>query len=93
MTCSNDSTVKRPVSPTIMTGLALAAVLALGSYASSTYADDRHDRDNRGERHREYRGYYNAPPVVYGAPYYYAPPVVYGPGIGVNLPGVDINIR
>jgi len=42
-------------------------------------------------------GYYVAPPVVYGSPYYGAPyyappPVVYGPGVGIALPGVNINI-
>jgi hypothetical protein len=40
------------------------------------------------------------PPVVYGSPYdglcygspYNPPPVVHGPGIGIGLPGVNINI-
>jgi hypothetical protein len=39
------------------------------------------------------RGYYSAPPVVYGNPGYYPPPVVYGPAVGVYLPGVSIGIR
>jgi hypothetical protein len=31
--------------------------------------------------------------VVYGGPYYAPPPVVYGAGVGINLPGVSINIH
>jgi hypothetical protein len=80
-------------------GLAVAALLALGAFASPAHADDRND--HRGYHHNWNGGYYNAPPVVYGSPYgnsyygtpYYAPPVIYGPGIGINLPGVNIGIR
>ncbi|MDR3440532.1 hypothetical protein [Telmatospirillum sp.] len=61
--------------------------------------DHSRDRDDhRRNRHDWDGGYYRAPPVVYGGPYnngygYYPPPVVYGPGIGVVLPGLNINIR
>jgi len=74
-------------------GLALSAVLVLGSFATSASADDRgHDRGHdRG--YGWSGGYYAAPPVVYDAPGYYPPPVVYGPGIGINLPGVSVGIH
>jgi hypothetical protein len=78
-------------------GLALSAVLALGSFATSASADERdHDRGHDRGHGRDYGysgGYYGAPPVVYDAPGYYAPPVVYGPGIGINLPGVSVGIH
>jgi hypothetical protein len=70
----------------VATGLILAATLAVGSFSGSASAEWR-DRDHRGERHGWDRGYYRAPPVVYGTPYY-APPVVYGSPFGLN-----INIR
>jgi hypothetical protein len=79
----------------VATGVILAATLALGSFSGAARAE-WHDRDHRGERaewrdrdyHGEHhdwdRGYYRAPPVVYGRPYY-APPVVYGSPFGLNL--------
>ena len=63
--------------------------------------NQRHRDDHRQWRRgdRGYDGdrgyYYGAPPVVYGSPggYYGSPPpVVYGPGIGIGLPGVNINL-
>jgi len=77
-------------------GIALSALLALGSFAAPASAEYY----QRGY-HNWNGGYYHAPPVVYGSPYnggyygspYYAPPVVYGPGIGISLPGVNIGIR
>src|ERR1700691_2607770 len=98
MTWINPTTLKRHLSAKLMGGLALAAVLTLGSFAGPAHAEWRDD--HRG--HNWSGGYYRAPPVVYGSPYgssyygapgYYAPPVVYGPGIGVSLPGVNIGIR
>jgi len=68
----------------LVVGLALAAVLALSSFATAARADD-HWRHDRGWHHGWTGGYYSAPPVVYGAPGYYPPPVVYGPGIGINI--------
>jgi hypothetical protein len=103
MTRITDNTSKRPpamLSPKYAAGIAIAALLALGSFAAPANAE--RDGDNRGENHNWNGGYYNAPPVVYGSPYgssyygyspYYAPPVVYGPGVGVSLPGINIGIR
>ena len=40
-----------------------------------------------------YHGGYGSPyDGYYGSPYYSPPPVVYGPGIGITLPGVNINL-
>jgi hypothetical protein len=76
--------------------LALSVLVVLGTFVASANAQPRRDehRDVRRDFHHDSRGraYYGAPPVVYGAPYYAPPPVVYGPGIGINLPGVSINI-
>lgn len=52
--------------------------------------------DHRGERRHddwERRHYHRTPPVVYGSPYYYPPPVIYNPGFGLNLPGLNIQVR
>ncbi len=79
--------------------LALAAAFLAGTFTASASADDRrgghpdfHGRP--GDRGYPPRGdYYRPPPVAYGGPYYPPPPVAYGPGVGINLPGVNINIR
>jgi hypothetical protein len=97
MTCSDDTRSKRLPSAKIVTGLALSALLVLGAVATLARAEDHRDWRG-GDRHGNNRGYYGAPPVVYGAPYYspgyyYPPPVIYGSGIGINLPGVAIGIR
>jgi hypothetical protein len=92
------TTSKRRLSAKLATGLAIAAILAVGTFAGSANADWRND--HRGY-HNWNGGYYRAPPVVYGSAYnngyygspYYAPPVVYGPSIGISLPGVNIGIR
>jgi hypothetical protein len=92
MTCSNRTTPKRLFSARVVTGLALSALIVLGTIATPALADDHHDRrGGYGDRYRG--GYYNPPPVVYGSPYYAPPPVVYGPSIGIALPGVAIGIR
>lgn len=77
---------------TLFSGLALSALLALGTFAVPASAEDNHRGDYRGNEHRDdhrdNRGWnngYQAPPVVYGAPAYYPPPVVYGSGIGINI--------
>jgi hypothetical protein len=63
---------------------------------------DRRGWDHRGWDNRNYDhrgdgrwsgGYYSPPPVVYGRPYYAPPPVVYDPGIGIYLPGINLNFR
>jgi len=79
----------------------------VASASAENWTAQHNAEKNRGHRdeHRHGRGndggyYYSAPPVVYGSPYdgsyygspYNPPPVVYGPGIGIGLPGVNINI-
>ncbi len=103
MTCI-DTPSKRRRSAKLAAGLAIAALLVLGTGAGLARADDRDHRGwERQENHEHSHwtgGYYRAPPVVYGgyyaqpAPYYYAPPpVYYGSGIGITLPGINFNIR
>ena len=100
---------KRRLSTTLAAGLALSALLVLGAGIGTARADDRDSRGwDRQENHHHGHwtgGYYRAPPVVYGygsgyytqpAPtYYYAPPppVYYGSGIGVTLPGINLNFH
>ena len=91
---------KRRLWAPLMAGFAVAGLLLLGAGIGSARADDRHEREfyRHQERHGHWDGgYYRAPPVVYGrayaAPGYYPPPVVYGPGIGLSLPGINVNIR
>jgi len=93
MTCVNETASKRRLPTTLAAGLALATLLAVG--AGVARADDhRHWDHDRHYDHHWTGGYYRAPPVVYAAPGYYAPPpVVYGPGIGITLPGINLNIR
>jgi hypothetical protein len=68
----------------VAVGFILTAALALGSFSGSARAQ-WHDGDRRGHHHGYWdRGYYEAPPVVYGRPYY-APPVVYGFPPGLNI--------
>ncbi len=87
-------TKRRSKLPVLM---ALSGLFVLGTVATSADAQPR--RVEHHEFHHEWRhdghgrAYYPAPPVVYGSPYYAPPPVVYGPGIGINLPGVSINIQ
>jgi hypothetical protein len=100
MTRIIDTTSKRGLLAKLAAGLAISAMLALGTFAGSANARTYHHYYNGG--------YYRAPPVVYGSrygssyygssyyggsPYYYAPPVVYGPGIGISLPFIGIQIR
>jgi hypothetical protein len=101
MTRIVNSNAKRRRSAKLAAGLVIAAVLALGTFATSASADERWG-EHHGYHHNWNGGYYQAPPVVYGSPYgygyygspYYSPPpVVYGPGIGISLPGVNIGIR
>jgi hypothetical protein len=100
MTRIIDTTSPRRLSATLAAGLAISALLALGTFTGSAEA--------RGYYHYYNGGYYRAPPIVYGSPYrggyygspyyggspyYYPPPVIYGPGIGISLPFVNLNIR
>jgi hypothetical protein len=93
-------TISKPrLSAKLAGRVAIAALLALGAFASPASAD--WDGGHRGNYQNWNGGYYQAPPVVYGSPYgngyygspYNAPPVVYGPDIGISLPGVNIGIR
>jgi hypothetical protein len=101
MTRITDTTSQRRLlSAKLVAGLAIAAILALGTFAGSASAEER-GRGHRGYDHHWNGGYYRSPPVVYGSSYggayygspYYAPPVIYGPGIGIRLPGIGIGIR
>jgi hypothetical protein len=70
----------------------LVAGVILTAFVAPLAVTGAHAEDRGGHRDWHHdrgwdRGYYRAPPVVYGSPYY-APPVVYGPGFGLN-----INIR
>jgi hypothetical protein len=100
MTRIIDTTSKCRLSAKLAAGLAISAMLALGTSTGPANARTYH--------HYYSGGYYRAPPVVYGSrygssyygspyyggsPYYYAPPVVYGPGIGISLPFIGIQIR
>jgi len=101
MTCIIDAKSNR-LSAKLLTGLAISAVLVLGTLAVPASAQEHRDdhrpgpqdhRDDRGG-HRDWGGaYYSAPPVVYGTPYYAPPPVIYGSGIGIEVPGISVNIR
>jgi hypothetical protein len=95
MTCIIDAMSKRRLSAELYAGLAISALLAVGTFAGPAEAQYRH------QSHYYNGGYYRAPPVVYGSPYgnsyygnsyYYPPPVIYGPGIGINLGGIGIGI-
>ena len=98
MTGIIDTRSKRHLSARLAGGLAIAALLAVGTFAASANAEGW---EHHGNRHHWNNGYYAAPPVVYGSPYgysyygqpYYPPPVVYAPGIGIGLPGINVNIR
>lgn len=99
MTQSTNILSQRRLSRKLAGGLAVSALLALGTFATPANADWNGDRG--GYDHNWNGGYYHAPPVVYGSSYgngyygqpYYAPPVVYGPAVGISLPGVNIGIR
>jgi hypothetical protein len=94
MTRMIDTTSKRRLPAKLATGLAVAALLVLGAGSAMARDEGHRGGDGRGYGHWN-GGYYRAPPVVYGgyAPGYYPPPVVYGPGIGIGLPGLNVNIR
>jgi hypothetical protein len=101
MTWIIDTNSKRRLSAKLAAGIAISAMLALGTFAGSASAGETGGQD-RGYYNWN-GGYYNAPPVVYGSPYgssyygyspyYNPPPVVYGPGVGISLPFVNLNIR
>jgi hypothetical protein len=101
MTRIINTTSKRQLSAKLGAGLAICAILALGTFAGTAQARDRDDGGRGGWGGGWGGGYYAAPPVVYGSTYgygyygapYYAPPVVYGPDVGISLPGVSIGIR
>jgi hypothetical protein len=79
-------------------GAVVGAILLVGTMASPASARWGDHNERWGERHGWNGNYYRPPPVVYGG-YgdrygYYPPPVVYGrPGFGIQLPGVNLNIR
>jgi len=91
MTWIIDTKSPRRLSVKLMGGLAISALLAVGTFGAPANAASR-DQQNLPPL---YGGYYAAPPAAYGSPYgygyvqpygyygqpYSAPPVVYGPGI------------
>ncbi len=84
MTKTIDFSTKRRRPVAVVAGVILAATFACVALSGSASAEDR-GRDHHDWHHRDsHRGYYGAPPVVYGEPYY-APPVVYGPGLSINI--------
>src|SRR6202035_3373842 len=94
MTCLIDTTSKRRLSAKLAGGLAISALLALGTFATAASAEDR--GEHRGDHYHNWNGgYYNAPPVVYGSPYgngYYGAPYLYyavvlRPRVGSRLSG------
>jgi len=103
MTRTTDTKSKRHLLAKLAAGLAISAFLVLGTFvppasAENWAAQDQFEKNHQqGDRHHDRRGgdrgYYSAPPVVYGSPYggsyygspYAPPPVVYGPGININL--------
>jgi hypothetical protein len=68
MTWMIETKPKRRFSAKLVAGLALSAMLALGTFAVPAHAEGDGD-GHRGHRHNWNGGYYNAPPVVYGSPY------------------------
>ena len=67
MTWIIDTKSKRRLSAKLAAGVAISAMLALGTFAAPANADG--DGDHRGYHHNWNGGYYRAPPVVYGSPY------------------------
>jgi len=84
----------------------LVVATFVASASAENWTAQNKAEKNRGHRDERSHGrgndgrYYSAPPVIYGSPYdgsyygspYAPPPVVYGPGVGIGLPGVNINI-
>jgi len=92
MTRNVDAKSNRRLPAKLAAGLAISALLVLGTFVASSGAAEHRGGGDRGRGSCCWGGgYYAAPPVVY-APYYAPPPVVYGPGIGIALPGININI-
>jgi hypothetical protein len=86
----------RHQSAKLATGLAISALILLGTSLAMVDAQEYHNGHGGWNNHRDWRGgpgYYVAPPVVYAAPYFAPPPVVYGPAIGIYMPGVSIGIH
>jgi len=94
MTWIIDTKSPRHLSAKLVAGLAISALLAIGTFGAPASAASR-DQQNLPP---SYGGYYAAPPAAYGSPYgygyaqpygyvqpygyygqpYYAPPVYYG---------------
>jgi hypothetical protein len=98
MTYITETNSRPHLSTRLAAGLAISALLLLGTSLAPAGAGDRRDDHRGGDRHGDWHGgggggYYAPPPVVYGAPYYAPPPVVYGPAVGISLPGINIGIQ
>jgi hypothetical protein len=90
MTCITDINSRRHLSTKLAAGLAISALLVLGTSLVSASAQGHRDDHRGGERHGDWHGgggggYYPVPPVIYGTPYYAPPPIIYGPAVGVYL--------
>ncbi len=78
--------------------LTLSVLFVLSTVVASAAADNWNEHQGwHGEHHGWHNHgdnrYYPAPPIIYDSPYYYPPPVVYGPGVGIRLPGLNLNFR
>ena len=90
---------------TFAAGLAISALLSLGSFVASASADEFQteiyswDRNDDLGNSRWGGIHYVVPtPVAYSAPFTgtkstYPLPVFHGPGIGISLPGINIGIQ
>ena len=99
MTCIINTKPKRHLSAKLAAGVAITALLVLGTFVAPASARDHRGDHRGGYGHGDYRrggwggGWGAPPPVVYGSPYYAPPPVVYGGGVGVYLQGINIGIH
>ena len=102
MTRNIDNKSTRRLSAKLAAGLAISALLSVGTFVASASAGgnngDHHWNNNNYNNNRGYGwggSYYAPPPVVYGTPYY-APqydggPAYYPPPV-VRAPGIGINL-
>ena len=90
---------------TFAAGLAISALLSLGSFVASASADEFQTeiyswdrKDDLGNSRWGGIHYVTPAPVAYSAPFTgttstYPPPVFHGPGIAISLPGINIGIQ
>ena len=105
MTCVIETKSKRHLPAMLAAGLAMSALLTLGTFIASASADefqtDIHSWDRNDDLANSRWGgidYVAPPPVAYRAPFTgtesnYPLPVFYGAGFGISLPGVNVGIQ